>query len=132
MIVIWSIITYLLTLWNFTNSFVRVFLFQILMFGFIGYRHGWGDYRRVKRHIIDRLDGEPFPENFSCEVTPEHIVVKSDLTETKFGWGCIKDIRIYKQYIEFVGTGFLIHLRVSESPPIDDIIAVWNQSGPRR
>ncbi len=131
-LVVWSYFTYLFVNLNLNSEFLNALVSSLVFFSIVTlhltYAYGFGFRRRIKKCVIGSLDGEPFPESFSCEITPECIMVASELAETKFDWKHIKDIRIYKQYIEIVGRGFLIHLRCSESPPIDEIIAVWKQA----
>jgi len=131
-LILWSYFTYLFVNLNLNSEFLNALVSSIVFFSIVTlhltYAYGFGFRRRINKYVIGSLDGEPFPESFSCEITNENIVVTTDLAETKLEWNRIKDIHIYKDYIEIVGRGFLIHLRSSESPPIDEIIAVWKQA----
>lgn len=92
------------------------------------YAFGPGYRRRVKKFILDSLNGAPLPNSFELEINDNAIIARTDVSENKFHWRLIKAVRPYKHYIEFYGSNFLVRVEKKDIPSIEDLFTMWESA----
>ena len=107
---------------------LRCFLFIIIYGGYLVYAYGPGYRKKIRKRLLESLDGKPFPDEVEYKINEEGINTNNGLYEIKIKWKSINEIRPYKQYVEFVGMGSLIQIRNEYVPSIEEIIAIWKNN----
>ncbi|MCK5708761.1 MAG: hypothetical protein KAI43_14025 [Candidatus Aureabacteria bacterium] len=122
----WFFIAYL-SEYRIKTTIIQSVILTTIYVGYLLYAYGKGYRNKIRKFILESLDGKPFPDQFECEINEEGIITKNTLHEIKLNWNSIKRIEHYKQYIEIVGTGTLVQIKKEYAPSIDEIIALWQK-----
>ncbi|MCK4917987.1 MAG: hypothetical protein KAS51_07215 [Candidatus Omnitrophica bacterium] len=125
--VTWFFMAYLSN-YEIQRTIFKSIVFTLLYGSYLIYSYGPGYRKKIKKMIIESLNGKPFPNEFECEINEEGINHKNTFYDIKIHWPAIKEIRPYKQYIEIVGIGSLVQIKQKDAPPIGEIIAIWKKN----
>ncbi len=99
--------------------------YTIFFGGFMIYNFKTGYRKTIKKMVLKSLEGRDFDGDIEYEFNNYGIRTKTESGETKVPWSSIKEIRKYKNYIEFQALGSVLWVDEKISPPINEFITMW-------